>query len=111
MKSAAAVAIVALVVGASTLVQAAPTGFSAFVSPDGEVHQRTSVSVQAVITQAVTLRSGSTWYRSVGDLPWALLALSALIGCRVAARRARAATAATRTTRATAPTTGGRSGA
>lgn len=90
------------------VVQAAPTGFSAFVSPDGEVHQRTSVSEQAVITQAVGLRSGTTWYRSVGDLPWALVVLGALIGCLAAARRARAATAAARTT---APTAGRSSGA
>jgi apolipoprotein N-acyltransferase len=61
--------------------QAAPTGFSAFVSPSGDVHDRTSISEQAVITRAVELRSGLTWYARLGDLPFVaamvlLLALS-----------------------------------
>jgi apolipoprotein N-acyltransferase len=52
------------------VVQAAPTGFSAFVSPSGEVNQRTAVSERAVITREIDLRSGSTWYVTLGDRPW-----------------------------------------
>ena len=52
------------------LVQVAPTGFSAFVSPDGEVHQRTATREQAVrIRRQVALRTGETWYVRWGDLP------------------------------------------
>jgi apolipoprotein N-acyltransferase len=51
------------------VVQAAPTGFSAFVTPDGEVHQRTAVSEQSVIREQVELRSGETWYVRLGDAP------------------------------------------
>jgi apolipoprotein N-acyltransferase len=53
--------------------QAAPTGFSAFVSADGEVFDRTAVSEQAVITRELPLRTGRTWYAALGDLPWTLL--------------------------------------
>lgn len=64
------------------VVQASPTGFSAFISPDGDVYQRTGVSEQAVLTRTIELRTGRTWYSHTGDLPWvalmaAILALSA----------------------------------
>ena len=52
------------------LVQASPTGFSEFVTPDGEIQQRTSVSEQIVIRQRIELRTGRTWYVSLGDRPW-----------------------------------------
>ncbi len=60
------------------LVQVSPTGFSAFVSPDGDVFQRTDVSEQRVITMDVPLREGTTWYTALGDWPWILL-VSALL--------------------------------
>ena len=51
-------------------VQVAPTGFSAYVSPDGTVYQRTGTSEQAVeIRRDVPLRTGETWYVRWGDLP------------------------------------------
>lgn len=51
-------------------VQVAPTGFSAFISPDGEVSQRTGTSERAVrVHRDLPLRSGSTWYLRHGDLP------------------------------------------
>jgi apolipoprotein N-acyltransferase len=59
------------------VVQAAPTGFSAFVSPTGEVHQRTGVSERAVITREIDLRSGRTWYVTLGDRPWIVAVLVA----------------------------------
>ena len=57
------------------VVQAAPTGFSAFVSPSGEVHQRTGVSERAVVVREVDLRTGRTWYVSLGDGPWIVAVL------------------------------------
>ena len=59
--------------------QAAPTGFSAFVSPDGDVYQRTSVSEREVIVRELPLRTGDTWYVVVGDKPWVILAAIALV--------------------------------
>ena len=52
------------------IVQGAPTGFSAFISPDGLVFQRTEISEQAVIVMDVPPRTGTTWYTSLGDGPW-----------------------------------------
>jgi apolipoprotein N-acyltransferase len=60
------------------VVQVSPTGFSAFVSPDGTVYQRTSVSERKVITMDVPVRQGSTWYTTTGDWPWVLLVLVVL---------------------------------
>lgn len=60
------------------VVQVSPTGFSAFVSPDGDVFERTDVSEQRVITMEVPLRDGSTPYSSVGDWPWYLAAAAVL---------------------------------
>ncbi|MCU0259598.1 MAG: apolipoprotein N-acyltransferase [Ilumatobacteraceae bacterium] len=51
------------------LVQVSPTGFSAFVDHDGTVVERTAVSEQRVITAEVELRTGRTWYTSLGDGP------------------------------------------
>lgn len=61
------------------VVQVAPTGFSAFVSPSGDVHDRTSVSERAVIVREIPLRSGTTWYTELGDLPF-MLAAAAVLG-------------------------------
>jgi apolipoprotein N-acyltransferase len=60
------------------VVQAAPTGFSAFIDADGKVMDRTSVSEQKVIAEPVPLRSGHTWYTSVGDWPFVILIALAL---------------------------------
>jgi apolipoprotein N-acyltransferase len=60
------------------LVQVSPTGFSAFVSPEGDVFQRTDVSEQRVITMEVPLREGTTWYTTLGDRPWIMLAAALL---------------------------------
>lgn len=58
------------------LVQVAPTGFSAFVGPDGSVHDRTGVGERAVIVRDVPLRTGRTVYSRTGDLPW----IAAMVG-------------------------------
>ena len=62
------------------VVQVSPTGFSAFVSPDGDVFDRTAVSEQRVVTRTITLNSGRTWYSHVGDTPFVLLMLLTLLG-------------------------------
>ena len=63
------------------VVQVSPTGFSAFVDPEGNVYQRTGVSEQKVISRDIAIRSGQTLYVALGDKPWiALLALVFLIG-------------------------------
>ena len=73
------------------LVQVSPTGFSAFVSPSGEVFDRTSVSEQKVITRSIELHDIRTWYSHTGDLPWVAL-MTVLLA--VALWRARAPRAA-----------------
>jgi apolipoprotein N-acyltransferase len=60
------------------LVQVAPTGFSAFVSPDGRVEQRTGTREQAVRHQDVPLRTGFTWYTRFGDAPARVAAVALL---------------------------------
>jgi apolipoprotein N-acyltransferase len=60
------------------VVQAAPTGFSAFVSPDGTVFDRTGQREQAVRTRTVELRDGSTPYVAYGDRPVVAAALVVL---------------------------------
>jgi apolipoprotein N-acyltransferase len=61
------------------LVQVAPTGFSAFVSPDGKVEQRTGTKERAVRHQDVPLRTGFTWYTRFGDAPARLAAVLLLV--------------------------------
>ena len=76
------------------VVQAAPTGFSAFVSPSGDVDQRTAVSERAVIVQEIDLRTGETWYVTLGDWPLILVILAVFLvsvwfgGARVTVPRA-----------------------
>jgi apolipoprotein N-acyltransferase len=69
------------------LVQAAPTGFSEFVTPGGDVLQRTAVSEQRVITGEVELRTGRTWYVRLGDAPFILATAATLALAMAMARR------------------------
>lgn len=71
------------------VVQAAPTGFSAFVSPDGDVYDRTAISETRVITRDVPLREGRTWYLRLGDKPFAALAALVLLVAWLATNRRR----------------------
>ena len=76
------------------VVQAAPTGFSAIVTPDGDVVERTGVSERAVLHGTVEARTGRTWALAVGDAVPVGLALAALAGgwwYELHRRRARAA--------------------
>lgn len=65
------------------LLQAAPTGFSAAIDPDGSVHQRSGVSEESVILTTVSKRRGRTIELVTGDLiPLLGAALAALIAWR-----------------------------
>jgi len=55
------------------VIQAAPTGFSAFVSPDGTVYDRIGQTEGAWRLRTIELRTGLTWYERTGDKPWVLL--------------------------------------
>jgi len=56
------------------VLQAAPTGFSAIVEPDGTVVDRTDVSEQRVLYATVERRSGLTLATRFG--PWPMLAMA-----------------------------------
>jgi len=74
------------------VIQVSPTGFSAFVSPDGDVLDRTAQREAAVIVGDVPLRTGHTWYTRLGDLPPVVLAIAVLalsIAATAASRRRR----------------------
>lgn len=61
------------------VVQAAPTGFTAFIDHRGEVRQRSDQREQVVLYDAVELRSGNTWYLRIGDGP-IIVTLLVLLG-------------------------------
>ncbi len=85
-------------------VQVAPTGFSAFVSPEGRVHQRTGTSVQAVVVRrGVPLRTGITWYVRWGDLPARVVAFGLLVVAWALDRLGRSRRATTADPAGTAP--------
>jgi apolipoprotein N-acyltransferase len=69
------------------VVQVAPTGFSAFVSPDGEVFDRTDIGERAVIVRDVVRRGGDTVYRMSGDAPPIVLAALAMAVAVLSNRR------------------------
>jgi apolipoprotein N-acyltransferase len=71
------------------LVQVSPTGFSAFVSPNGEVFDRTAVSEQRVVIRDVPQRTGSTLYSQLGDQPIIILLTALVASLLWVARRRR----------------------
>ena len=72
------------------VLQAAPTGFTAIIDPDGTVHQRSAVSEQRVLQGTVTRRSGTTLYTRLGLLPAWIVALASLaLGWAIALRQSR----------------------
>ena len=68
------------------VLQAAPTGFSAVISPEGQVVQRTGVSERAVLRADVELRRDRTWAVTFGDWPTLMLAVGLVSLGWVAAR-------------------------
>ena len=63
------------------LVQVAPTGFSAFVSPSGDVFDRVGITKQGVVERTISLRTGRTLYSYLGNRAYivALLALALVL--------------------------------
>ncbi len=60
------------------VMQAAPTGFSAFVSPDGVVTQRSGISEVRVLQATLELREGTTLAVRWGAWPMVVSAVAAL---------------------------------
>jgi apolipoprotein N-acyltransferase len=79
--------------GGREVVQVSPTGFSAFVDPDGDVSQTTDVSERAVIVADIDRLDGTTPAQALGDVPALALALGALAVVAATGRRARRADA------------------
>ena len=71
------------------LIQVSPTGFSAFISPEGTVYDRTGVSEQHVIVRDIPLRGGRTLYSRLGDLPLIVAVVAVLLALLYSARRTR----------------------
>jgi apolipoprotein N-acyltransferase len=72
------------------VVQAAPTGFSAIITPSGEIVQRAGISEQRVLEATIQRRTGLTWATRLGDWPALILAaLLIALGWRARARAAR----------------------
>lgn len=69
------------------VLQAAPTGFSAIVSPEGRVVDRTGVSEQRVLQDTITRRQGETLATRVGDLPVLVVAVSLMLAAHLLDRR------------------------
>jgi apolipoprotein N-acyltransferase len=72
------------------VLQAAPTGYSAVITPGGRVVTRTAITEQAVLTGTIMRRHGLTWPDRFGDGPALALALLAVGGGQLLARRSRA---------------------
>ena len=60
------------------VLQAAPTGFSGVIAPDGEVLQRTGVSEQKVLYDTVELRTGRTLSVQLGAWPMLVYGIATL---------------------------------
>lgn len=69
------------------VVQAAPTGFSALVTSDGEVVSQSDLGARQVLHGTVDRRSGETIYTALGDGPFVGSAALALVGATLVARR------------------------
>jgi apolipoprotein N-acyltransferase len=74
----AADAIQAVETGRS-LLQAAPTGYSTVVTNRGRVLQRSVLAHQSVLYATVPLRRGFTFYDHLGDMPFLILFVLALL--------------------------------
>ena len=68
------------------VLQAAPTGFSTVVDPQGRVLQRTAISEQAVLHQRIERRTGLPWATRAGAWPMVMLALALWSGSLIGSR-------------------------
>ena len=70
------------------VLQAAPTGFTAIVTPSGRVIDRTGVSEQKVVQGTVELRGGETIAIRVGNWPMFVVAIALVAAGHLLRRRA-----------------------
>ncbi|MCF6508799.1 apolipoprotein N-acyltransferase [Blastococcus sp. MG754426] len=63
-----------------TVLQAAPTGYSAVILPSGQVIARSDLGTAALLRERIPLRVGLTPYARSGDLPVIALATLILVG-------------------------------
>lgn len=68
------------------VLQAAPTGYSAIIRPDGRVIDQSMLEAPALLTGSVQMRTGRTPYTRTGDWPIGTLALLVLASPVVLAR-------------------------
>jgi apolipoprotein N-acyltransferase len=61
------------------LIQSAPTGYSTVVTNRGRVLQRSVLADRSVLYATVPLRRGFTLYDHVGDMPFLILFVLALL--------------------------------
>ena len=71
------------------VLQASTTGYSAVVSPDGEVTHRSELRESIVLAGEVELRSGSTPALALGSWPLIVAAAVVLAWCVLPAGRSR----------------------
>ena len=69
------------------VVQAAPTGYSAFVSPEGKVVAQTKLGAQEVLIRKVRLRKGNTPYTVEGSTPLVILATLSFLWATLIGRK------------------------
>jgi apolipoprotein N-acyltransferase len=69
------------------VLQAAPTGFSAVIDPEGRVRQHSDLGEAALLRATVEQRAGRTLYNRIGDLPVVALAAVALAAVWFTSRR------------------------
>ena len=72
--------------------QAAPTGISAILTPEGRVVTRTSIQERAALTATITLRDGLTPYARWNDAPALVLTAAIAAASLLVPRRASRAT-------------------
>ena len=61
------------------VVQAAPTGYSAVIDHRGRVIEQGGLGGAEVLTAGVDLRTGHTWFVTLGSAPWAMAAVAVLL--------------------------------
>lgn len=85
------------------VLQAAPTGYSAIVLPDGQVRARSELGAPALLRESIPLRTGLTPFAHVGDAPPVILAVALILLAkwqpRIINTRAAASSAAGRSRR------------
>jgi apolipoprotein N-acyltransferase len=75
------------------VLQAAPTGYSAIVLPDGQVRARSQLGAPALLRERVPLRTGLTPFAQFGDAPMLALAAALILLSKLPRRITRIAPA------------------